>query len=416
MTDVWPFPHNWIEDVSETLQFLTDVLASPLGYEQRRALRLSPRRFFETTILVTEEERTFFDLAVMKTGGKPWLIPLWPLGSRLDTPATAGDSTIYLDTTGREFLDGGQALIRLDPFNYAVVDITTVAGSSLALSAPLERSWARGMEVYPLREARLTEQPSTDRRTDNTLTATMRFRVTTQNDLPEDFYSPTVEYYEGYPVLTMKPDERDTLTYSYTRLMEENDSDTGLVEVVDTAGVGFPVQQYRWFLNGVEEHTAFRSFIYALVGRQKAVWLPTFYRDLEVTSAIAADDIAFFVKRCGYAQLGGPATGRQFVRIELIDGSSVYRRIVSATVAGGGTERLVVNEVLPALTLAQIARVSFMTPARLDQDNIDIAHKTDIYGVATCQAAFKLLRTPGVTGGFNRTFNQNFSRSAVERV
>lgn len=41
---VWPIEPNWNEPVKETLEWLTDIMTSPTGAEQRRCLRKYPRK------------------------------------------------------------------------------------------------------------------------------------------------------------------------------------------------------------------------------------------------------------------------------------------------------------------------------------------------------------------------------------
>ena len=59
---LWTFPPNWNSPIKETLEWLTDVLQSPSGAEQRRALRLAPRRSFTFEVLVHQAQRTRADL------------------------------------------------------------------------------------------------------------------------------------------------------------------------------------------------------------------------------------------------------------------------------------------------------------------------------------------------------------------
>ena len=55
---VFAFEPNWRDGVTETLEWLTDVLQSKIsGYEQRRSVRITPRRFFEASeMLISTDE------------------------------------------------------------------------------------------------------------------------------------------------------------------------------------------------------------------------------------------------------------------------------------------------------------------------------------------------------------------------
>ena len=55
---VWTIRPNWKGGILERLEWLTDVLASDTGVEQRRSVRPTPRRSFEITVNPTRNERT----------------------------------------------------------------------------------------------------------------------------------------------------------------------------------------------------------------------------------------------------------------------------------------------------------------------------------------------------------------------
>ncbi|MEL2255713.1 hypothetical protein, partial [Klebsiella pneumoniae] len=57
----WPFAPDWADGVQESLEWLTELLTSTSGVEQRRSLRLSPRRSFEAEFYAEGRERVLLD-------------------------------------------------------------------------------------------------------------------------------------------------------------------------------------------------------------------------------------------------------------------------------------------------------------------------------------------------------------------
>jgi hypothetical protein len=81
---VWTIKPNWANGIRETLSWLTDVLASTYGPEQRRALRLSPRREFEMTFNPIDAVRSYFDLWLHRMGSFEFMVPLFHDAGRHD--------------------------------------------------------------------------------------------------------------------------------------------------------------------------------------------------------------------------------------------------------------------------------------------------------------------------------------------
>ncbi len=199
--------------------------------------------------------------------------------------------------------------------------------------------------------------------------------------------------YRGYPVLEQRPDEREDLTREIQRLLLELDNDVALPRRTDTAGRAFPVLQHRWQLEGRAPRSAFRSLLYALCGRQKALWVPTHGADLTLLATVTATASTLDVANVGYTRFTVAAGGRRDLRIELIDGTVFHRAVLGATEVDPHSERLVLDQTLGREVLPrQVARLCWMTLCRLDQDEIEILHETDSEGLATSAVKFRGVR------------------------
>ena len=118
---VWTFSPNWGNGVLERLEWLTDVLASQSGAEQRRCLRMSPRREFEASFLLTGNERANFDISTFMAGGIEWYIPIWHEVVMLSTVLNSGSNTLPIDPANREFRIGDYVLLLgADAFTYEI--------------------------------------------------------------------------------------------------------------------------------------------------------------------------------------------------------------------------------------------------------------------------------------------------------
>lgn len=381
--ELWPFTPNWAVPVSETLDFLTDVQTSESGAETRTALRLAPRRIFESRIVAQAREHALFDIFVHGRGGAEFALPIFPDVQLLFEPVLSGAEFINCRTAGFEFVGGGAAaLFGETALDSELLQVASITDAGIVLQAPVQRDWPLGVRLYPCRAARLAQLPEMTRRTDSLLEATVEIRIVDPCDVTPA--APAL-FYRGAPVFTDTPDESTDLTHSYTRMLQVLDNDTGVPYVADVAG-GFFVREHFWTIEGREKQVALRRFMYWLRGRQRACWLPTHSADF---NPVATAGNTLTVQRCGYAAHAALAPGRRDLRIELADGSAVHRRITAVSQVDD-TERLVLDG--PAPDSGTITRISFMALARLYSDAVVLEHQTDADGTVRARVQWRSVR------------------------
>lgn len=389
---VWPISPDWNDGVLERLEFLTDVHQSPSGAEQRRALRLAPRRSFEFSVSAEGAERTILDLAIAGIGSFPMLLPLYHDVADVAVELPPGATFIPADLAHREFRSGvallqtpvGSGASRM---RYEVV-VAAASGSGLSLASPTRLHWFPGTRLYPLVRARVMGDVQVSRITSRVSQAQLRFDVIDAVDWNDLFPG---DRHGDRQVWTVAPNERDPLRVDFHRIESVFDHDLGPAQVTDTAQAAWIRQQYRWTLEGRAERNQFRQLLYSLRGRQQALWLPTFSDDLTLVQNILLADEGIYVERCGYTQyITTPDQwSRRDIRITLQDGEVFHRKIVAARIEEAtDREWLAVDTTLPAISMAAVKRIEFLMPARLDQDSIELNHITDADGVAESVATF----------------------------
>ena len=379
---VWSIRPNWREGVLERLEWLTDVLASTTGVEQRRALRLSPRRYIEITVNPTNNERSFLDLILHKLGSDKWLFPLWFDQAKLSADATNGDLRVEFDNTYREHLTGGLALLFKDAFTWEVISIGDQDDDGLDLDVALDVDWPAGTKVYPLRLTQLTPETSLDALTSTVGESVLLFQVIEPNDftatMPDDLS------FEGMPVLITPPNRSETITTEHTRLSADRDNSTGIPYRVDLAQRAFQVQGHSWQVRGRQAQSEFRSFLYWLRGRQRAMWLPSFNQDFVTSRASLLASVSLDIEKIGITYAGGVIPGRDAI---LVDGTPARITDLGAP-QSAGEERLRIGAGLTAAVAAGLPG-SFMSAARMNQDTVELLHHADSDGMMECSATFK---------------------------
>ena len=387
---VWSLPPNWDSGVTETLEWLTVILASPSGAEQRRKMRISPRRYIEYDLMVQANARVLYDLLLKSQAGglRFFYVPVWPDIFRLST--ALGPDLVYLIANVpaySEYMAGGLLILYTDEFNFEVCAIDSVNDLGVQLTVAPAALWPAGTRCMPLVMCRVETDPTASKASGDLLTATVRFLSAQANDYPT--VPLTWDSYLSAVVLDDQPDEVDNLSHTYQRIMTVLDNKFGLPAMTDTGGAGFDLRQFTWFLNGRQAHAAWRSKMYALAGQLTPLWVPTFFHDLVMASPMAAADTYMSVALCGYTACGGSSlAGRQDIRIELTDGTHMYRRITASGVVGN-TEQLAMAPLGRDLGPLDVTRISFMSFCRLSADAVAVKHITDISGITTATALFR---------------------------
>ncbi len=382
---------DWTKPVNETLQWLTDILQSSSGHEQRRSLRLSPKITFEADLLLTDAERQYFDLAMVGWSARTFAMPIWNQQQWLKTAHITGALVVYCDTTYRNFRANRLAILRgQTAFDNETIEIESVFADRLILKRPLIKSWAIGTCLSPAVTAQLDSPPQLIKRTDRMMRTHAVLNVTEAVDhatwLP-------VQTYRGYNVITEAPNEQDDLTHTHERLLHLLDNKTGFALKTDTAKSAFQLYQYAWMTSGRQQQANLRGLFYALRGSQKAIWLPTFSDDLSLKAIVSENSQTLDVQWCGYTRFALNQLGRQDIQITLKNGTTLYRRITSATEVDATTERLGLDQIISSqINPTDIFRISFMSLCRLSNDTVSFEHINDSDGIAKCSVTFRGVR------------------------
>lgn len=383
----WTIPPEWSGGVQETLTSLTDIMqATATAVTQHRSLRAVPRRSFTFNVAAGGQDRRAADALLAGHGGI-WQLPIWPDVQWLDAPLSAGAASIPCITAGYDFVAGGKALLYTGVNTWEIVDIDTVASDHLGLTLTTVGDYAIGARLYPLRQARVRDGAEESLYCEDVSKRKLVFDIVEPCSWPA-LSSPTL--YLTHPVLEQRPDETTSPTSRYARLAQTVDYGTSLPVVHDLAGVALRGQQSHWNLYGRDAHTWFRSLLYTLDGMRVPIWVPSFAADLQPAATIAGNSKTLSVEWCGYALFGFGKPNRKDVRIELDDGTVLYRRITAA-VDAGTTETLTLSASLSssAITPAQIRQIAFMTLSTLASDEIEIDHATDADGLATATVGWQ---------------------------
>lgn len=172
---VWPFEPNWESSVGETLAWLTDVMMSPTGAEQRRSLRYLPRRSLNFSVAVEGAERTLFDNLLMAHAARDWYLPIWH-----DVTITTDESgfTVIPCNPSSAIKVGTPIYIKGSTvYDYQITEVVEVLDDGIRVSPALTSTLAASTIIHPMTVARLVEQPALSAVSDSVEVAEAQFLV-----------------------------------------------------------------------------------------------------------------------------------------------------------------------------------------------------------------------------------------------
>ncbi len=382
---VWSFRPDASTPTKETLAWKTDVMRGWSGAEMRRAIRIAPRRTFTFSSTVTDVDRRVMETLLFAWSSQLFALPVFTDGQLLATAIAAGALSIPCVTANYDFVAGGLGLLLTDAQTTELFQISTVGSNYLEVSNGTQNAWGAGSRLYPVRQARLLSYPKATRESSTVATIAPTFTIAEPCD-----WTPIsgLPQYRTASVLEFEPDAGNGQEISYVRETMIIDNASGLPEVDDRAGLGFPSIGHGWFMVGAAARATFRSILYALKGKQGALWVPSFQYDIIIEADISGGATLLTIQNIGMFAYLNAVQNRQDIRIELFDGTVFYRRVTSAAEVTPAVEQITIDSILSSslIPAASIRRVSFMTLCRLAGDAITIDHLGA--GVAQAKTVF----------------------------
>lgn len=378
---VWPW--RPLVGMTESLEWMTDIIEAHAGSEQRIRVRQEPRQSFEASILLNDPlQLSKLRVAIAAWQHREWGWPCWHEAVKLAATLPAASSSIPVDTTAADFRAGGLAIVHTSPTAYEVVEVDTVAADSLALAEPTTLEHPAGASVMPLRMARMASQARRDDHPEKVRAS--RYSVTMQVvDNIELTTEAAALQYLGYDVLSdplLMPGE--TMPRQIDRALDVIDPGPGAWATFARTDYPGVTTDHKWMLRTPAQAWAFRRWLHRRAGRLNPVWIPSRTHDLVLAAQPTAVATTIQVKDVNYRNVGLNIPGMTHIAAFAANGSFVCRKITGAVAGSVGRENLTINA---ALGFTDVTRISFLCLHRFAADRISLTW--DRVGVATCRAS-----------------------------
>lgn len=367
-------PYQAESGFEEELEWVTEVLTSNNGTEQRIQHRQKPRQKFSGSYFVPSTEVARADSIVYGWIGKRWAIAVWS-ESQIIQLEPAGD-TIVCETGTTDIRVGGLIMIWSSANNYEVIEVAAVNPTNIVLTRATVNSYPRAL-LMPVRSGLGTDRMKIVKNGFDARVFT-EFEVTDNTTLtatvPAQFLGEDIYYEES--------------------LMGDSGFTDEYQNRVDRVDYGTTIEIYSPWLNkkitrnvhfvcqNRSESWTFRQWLHRRDGKQKPYWLPTFESNFELAmTGLVSNSLI-----CRNNDWRGLSEARVHVAIEYTDLTWRATTITGSAVVDANTFSIAINTSLN-VDASRIKRISLLGLKRLDTNVV----RLNWIGNAVCEADIPIL-------------------------
>jgi len=376
---VWP----WIPQINmtESMEWKTDVLTALDGSEQRIRSRVAPRQSFDIEVIVDDAVQMSKILMDISYGqGLEWGFPCWNEQQQLGATLSADSGSIVIDTITSDYRDGGYAILWDSPDNYEVIEVSTVAAASLTLAENTVNAFSASALIMPLRTAYISE--SIERHDHPTARQRINLTVTCTDSVGLSGDASPTQYQSQDVIDGSLLISGDTVKRTINRSLWKLDPEIGTTFITTHDDYPVMTSEHFWRLDSAAGVWSFREWLHRRCGRLVPVWVPSWQHDLVAVGEIASGSADVTVFDSLWRIQGVDQPTKQHIALIKPDGTFVCRQIVSA-VAGDAGEEVLTLDSAPGVT--GVTMISFLTLHRFATDRIEL--NWERVGVAECKAS-----------------------------
>ena len=304
------FLPNWRNGVTETREYLTDIMTAYDQTEQRAALRDKPRNTMEYTLLLHGADASRFDWLLTAAQVQVLLMPYWPMPFSLAADAANGALALQLDGDLPPWVVAGEQLAMLYGGRSSVqVTVQSVAGKKVNLVAPgLPGAWPKGAMVYPTWQVRAQDSLAFKRHTPTVSEASISLSRQISGAAAPVPASVADMTYDSLEVLTRDINWRDGQDVTMAWMTDLMDGQRGRTAYEVLSKAQQRTSSGSVLLNDVAKANWWQAFYDRHKGRRGVFYAPTSSRDLPLVKSPTPAKSVFAVAGTQFHALMQPDT------------------------------------------------------------------------------------------------------------
>ena len=304
------FLPNWRNGVTETREYLTNIMTAYDQTEQRAALRDKPRNTMAYTLLLHGADASRFDWLLTAAQAQVLLMPYWPMPFRLAADAANGALALQLDGDLPPWVVAGEQLVMVYGGRSSVpVTVQSVAGKTVNLVAPgLPGAWPKGAMVYPTWQVRAQDSLAFKRHTPTVSEASISLSRQISGAAAPVPASVADMTYDSLEVLTRDINWRDGQDVTMDWMTDLMDGQRGRTSYEVLSKAQQRTSSGSVLLDNLAKANWWQAFYDRHKGRRGVFYAPTRSRDLPLVKSPTPAKSVFAVAGTQFHALMQPGT------------------------------------------------------------------------------------------------------------
>lgn len=366
------FPIDWSMQPELRTSYLTEVIESWNGAEQRISLRDQPRLSSTYQYGLTDYDQYLFGNLIGNFSGQ-YLVPIWPMQSELAEPVSRFDSKAIVSDLSAWVVPGCRVMLS-DADTWEICLVASVVDGVVTFSDLVKKNYRSGSRIVPVSQAWVSEDvPSTAHGMDVEVTqASFDFdEVELLRPVPVDSFT----IFNGRRVLDIRPDRSKDCTIQYKRLRETLDPSIGRRYIHDRVQGAVKYLQYSWRFFDHSSRKRFDDFAELERGAQGEFYIESPLVSMSLAKDIEAATLEITIGEANYKNFLKSSTFAPAIALKLYNGTVLYRNVESATQGLDNTEVVTLKESVENIQVDDVEYIAPLFLGRFESD--EFAHNFD---------------------------------------
>lgn len=378
MTDLVPVTPNWQRAFRVGYAFKTEIMESRSGKEQRRALRISPRRTFEYEGLVRPASVAAFNRFMVDQHNQDvYVADYTKMIKAAQGIVSSGTALVFKAGTVPAWAVPTAKVALVHRERQALRTITTVVGSTVNFSESEVTSWPAGTKLAPTVKGMLDDTARVRFRTNAVAEAPIRFSVRPGSEVVSALVADASDYFDARELFTWRMNWGESVESTYVFPTETVDFDFGVTETYRPISFASRVRQATYVTKTRAETEDLISFFLRMGGRCGEFRMPSWEPDIVPSAALVASDNKMTVAGTALYDTYNGDTVHTAIMVLFKSGLRVYRKISAMAIVSGNTQLTLTADWPFSEPASNVKLVCWAPVCRFASDEIIVEWLTD---------------------------------------